>query len=122
MRLTLTTVTLSAPDPAALAEFYARLLGWEITTREPDWVVLRSPDGGLALACQTEPGHVRPVWPAQPGAQQMQAHLEIQVDDLAEAGAHARAVGAVLAEHQPQDDVLVHLDPAGHPFCLWVET
>jgi hypothetical protein len=27
---------------------------------------------------------------------------------------------AVLAAYQPQDDVLVYLDPAGHPFCLWV--
>jgi hypothetical protein len=28
-------------------------------------------------------------------------------------------VGAVLAEYQPQDDVRVYLDPAGHPFCLF---
>ena len=25
-------------------------------------------------------------------------------------------------EFQPQDDVRVYLDPAGHPFCLWVRT
>ena len=30
-------------------------------------------------------------------------------------------LGATLAEFQPQDDVRVYLDPAGHPFCLWVE-
>jgi hypothetical protein len=24
--------------------------------------------------------------------------------------------------HQPQDDVRVMLDPAGHPFCLYVDT
>ena len=29
------------------------------------------------------------------------------------------SVGAVLAEHQPQTDVRVYHDPAGHPFCLW---
>jgi catechol 2,3-dioxygenase-like lactoylglutathione lyase family enzyme len=46
------------------------------------------------------------------------AHFE--VDDLRAASAHARAQGAVLAEFQPQDTVRVHLDPAGHPFCLWV--
>ena len=85
-------------------------------------MVLRSPDERLALACQLEPQHVPPVWPAGPGDQQMQAHLEIQVDDLEEAGAYARSLGAVLAEHQPQADVRVHYDPAGHPFCLWVET
>lgn len=122
MRLTLTTFTLSTSDPDRLADFYAALLGWQVTRREPDWVVLRAPDDRLALACQLEPHHVPPVWPGGPGDQQMQAHLEIQVDDLEEAGAYARSLGAVLAGHQPQDDVRVHLDPAGHPFCLWVET
>lgn len=34
-------------------------------------------------------------------------------------GAHAISVGAVLAEHQPQTDVRVYYDPAGHPFCMW---
>ena len=122
MRLTLTTVTLSTSDPDGLADFYAALLGWQVQRRDPDWVVLRSPDSALALACQLEPHHVPPVWPGGPGDQQMQVHLEVQVDDLEEAGAHARSLGAVLAGHQPQDDVRVHLDPAGHPFCLWVET
>ena len=28
---------------------------------------------------------------------------------------------AQLADFQPQDDVRVYLDPAGHPFCLWAE-
>jgi len=52
----------------------------------------------------------------------MMIHLEILVDDLERAGAHAAACGAVIADHQPQDDVRVYLDPAGHPFCLWIET
>ncbi len=45
-------------------------------------------------------------------------HLDIEVDDLAAATAHATALGASLADEQPQDDVRVLLDPAGHPFCL----
>ncbi len=45
-------------------------------------------------------------------------HLDIQVDDLEAAGAHAVEASAVLAGYQPQDDVRVYLDPAGHPFCL----
>jgi catechol 2,3-dioxygenase-like lactoylglutathione lyase family enzyme len=28
--------------------------------------------------------------------------------------------GPTLAEYQPQDDVRVLLDPAGHPFCLYL--
>jgi catechol 2,3-dioxygenase-like lactoylglutathione lyase family enzyme len=119
-KLTLTTVNLSAPDAGALAGFYRRLLGYEVIAEEPDWVLLRSPDGGVGLACQTESPYVRPIWPTRPGDQQMMMHLEIKVDDLESAGAHAAACGATRAEYQPQEDVRVYLDPAGHPFCLWL--
>lgn len=118
--LELTTVNISAPDPAALARFYQRLLGGEIAVEEPDWVVLRNPHGGVALAFQTESDYARPTWPAGPGDQQMMMHLEIRVDDLEKSAAHATACGATLADFQPQDDVRVCLDPAGHPFCLWL--
>ena len=47
-------------------------------------------------------------------------HLEIRVDDLEAGVAHAVALGATLARFQPQPDVRVCLDPAGHPFCLFV--
>jgi len=119
-RLTLTGIVLDSPEPPALAEFYQRLLGGELHVEGPDWVQLRLPGGGPGLSFQTEPAYVRPVWPAGAGDPQMMVHLDIKVDDLAAAGAHAVAVGAVLAGFQPQDDVRVFLDPAGHPFCLYV--
>jgi hypothetical protein len=82
---------------------------------------LRTSTGGYsALNFQTEENYVPPVWPASPGDAQMMMHLEIKVDDLAAGVAHAVAQGATLAEFQPQDDVRVCLDPAGHPFCLFV--
>ena len=112
----LTATVLDAPDPRALAEFYSRLLGWPIGRDEPDWVTLRPPGGGPGLSFQREPIHARPTWPAVAGEQQMQLHLDIEVGDLESAGARAVAAGAV----QPQEDVRVYLDPAGHPFCLWV--
>lgn len=121
-RMQLTGVVLDAPDARELADFYRRLLGWTVTQDEPGWVQLRPPGGGARLSFQTEPAYVRPTWPAGPGDQQMMAHLDIEVDDLEAAGDHAVAAGATLAEYQPQDDVRVHLDPAGHPFCLWVRT
>jgi len=117
MRLSATV--LDAPDAQELAAFYRRLLGWAARADEPGWVMLSAPDGGAGLSFQTEPGYVRPAWPAGPGDQQMMSHLDIEVDDLAAAGAHAVAAGAVLADYQPQEDVRVYLDPAGHPFCLW---
>ena len=121
-RMTLSTVVLDAPDARALADFYRRLLGWEVKSDEGDWVLLRRPDDGTSLAFQTEEFYVRPVWPGTRGEPLMMLHLDIEVDDLVEAGAHAVAAGAVLAEFQPQDDVRVYLDPAGHPFCLWIMT
>lgn len=119
-RLTYTSTVLGAPNARQLADFYLRLLGWEIEYEEDDWVVIRAVEGVGRLAFQTESAYVRPVWPAKPGDQQMQMHLDIKVDDLETAGAHAVSVGAVLADFQPQDDVRVYLDPAGHPFCLYL--
>ncbi|MGW4151779.1 VOC family protein [Micromonospora chersina] len=119
-RMTLTTTVLDAPDARELAGFYERLLGWSRDEDEPDWVVLAASGGGAGLAFQTEPAYVRPVWPAGPGDPQMMAHLDIKVDDLDAASAYAVSVGATVADFQPQDDVRVHLDPAGHPFCLYL--
>ncbi|MEU9827765.1 VOC family protein [Micromonospora chersina] len=119
-RLRMTATVLDAPDARELAGFYERLLGWSRGEDEPDWVTLVAPEGGAGLSFQTEPAYVRPVWPAGPGEPQMMAHLDIQVDDLDAASAYAVSVGATVADFQPQDDVRVHLDPAGHPFCLYL--
>jgi catechol 2,3-dioxygenase-like lactoylglutathione lyase family enzyme len=117
--MTVSGVVLDSPDPQALARFYEDLLGWKRIQDEPDWVKLAGPDGGACLSFQKESGYVLPTWPAGPGDQQMQVHLDVHVDDLDEAGAHATSSGAVLAPFQPQDDVRVYLDPVGHPFCLF---
>jgi catechol 2,3-dioxygenase-like lactoylglutathione lyase family enzyme len=118
--LTLTTVNIGAPDPLALARFYERLLGWQVTDQEPDFVIVSNPAGGVAVSFQAESGYTPPVWPAGPGDQQMMMHLEIRVDDLDAAVRHAIEAGATFADFQPQDDVRVCLDPVGHPFCLWL--
>ena len=114
-------IVFGAPDARTLAEFYHELLGWPFRMNEPGWVTLRPPGDGPGLSFQTEDAYVRPVWPGGPGDQQMQVHLDIEVNDLDEAGTHAVAAGATLAEFQPQADVRVYLDPAGHPFCLWIQ-
>jgi catechol 2,3-dioxygenase-like lactoylglutathione lyase family enzyme len=118
--MTVSGLVLDAPDAQELAEFYERLLGWKRAQDEPHWVKLAAPDGGAGLSFQTETAYVRPIWPARPGEPQMSMHLDIEVDDLDRASAHAVAAGAAVADYQPQDDVRVHLDPAGHPFCLFV--
>ncbi|MEU4469249.1 VOC family protein [Streptomyces sp. NPDC024017] len=121
----LAAATLDAPDARELADFYLRLLpGWAVRRGEdgPDWVHIRPPDGGTGLSFQTEPAYRPPVWPGEPDRQQMMIHLDIEVDDLEKETARAVAAGARLAAFQPQDDVRVLLDPAGHPFCLYTES
>jgi catechol 2,3-dioxygenase-like lactoylglutathione lyase family enzyme len=120
-RLSLATVVVDCPDAQVLSEFYRRLLGWEVKYREPDWVLLKPPDVGTHLSFQSEADYQPPTWPERPGEQQKMLHLDILVDDLETAGAHALALGATLADYQPQDDVRVYFDPAGHPFCLFID-
>lgn len=120
-RMRVSTVNLSAAEVPGLSRFYAELLGYAVQEGDPEWHYLASSDGSVALSVQHEPTHLPPVWPQTAEAQQMQAHLEIRVDgDLEAAVDAAIALGATVAAYQPQDDVRVLLDPAGHPFCLWV--
>jgi catechol 2,3-dioxygenase-like lactoylglutathione lyase family enzyme len=115
----LSSTVLGTSDPRGLASFYRELLGWEVRDDEEGWVVLEPAGGGTGLSFQREDNHVPPTWPPAPGEQQMQAHLDIGVGDLATGVQHAQSLGATLASYQPQDDVRVLLDPAGHPFCLF---
>src|SRR5918911_1470173 len=83
-------VILDCPDPAALADFYAELLG---------------------LAFQLAPDHVPPQWPDPRFPQQV--HLDVMVDDVDEAEQQVLALGA-----RPLPGEHVYADLAGHPFCL----
>lgn len=121
-RFTLAATTLDAPDAHELAQFYQGLLGWPMRKEEPGWVEIAPPDGGAGLSFQTEPLFNRPRWPSTRSEQQMMMHLDIEVNDLSSAVEHALVLGATLADFQPQDDVRVLCDPAGHPFCLFVRS
>ena len=125
---------LGCDDAWQLAEFYAWLLGWRVVDRSENvpgaWALVESPSGDQKLEFQREEPFVPPVWPTVAGQQQMGMHLDIAVDNLGD-GPHRRtrffelledavARGAQVADHQPQQDrVVVMLDPAGHPFCLF---
>ncbi len=125
-----TSVTIGAPNPSELAAFYARMLDWPVAHDDPPrpgepaeagWAQLRPPAGetGPTLNFEYEAQFQRPVWPSEPGRQTITQHLDIWVTDLDSAVGKAEAAGAVLADYQPQDDVRVMIDPAGHPFCLF---
>jgi hypothetical protein len=112
-------IVLDAPDVGVLTRFYSELRGWPIWKQDDAGAALDLGEGVAYLAIQHNPDYVRPVWPATEGSQQMMMHLDFEVTDLAAAVANALKLGAELPEQQPQDDVRVLLDPAGHPFCLY---
>jgi len=109
---------IEAPDPGALARFYSDLLGWSICHEEPGTTILAPPQGSIFVAFQQAPGYKAPAWPPADGQQRPMMHFDFQVGDLGSAVAEAVALGASVAQHQPQDNVRVLFDPAGHPFCL----
>jgi catechol 2,3-dioxygenase-like lactoylglutathione lyase family enzyme len=116
-------VVIDTPDPLALARFYADLMDWTIVKTEDNFVGI-APMGDHVeyFAFQRSPEYVPPVWPPEDGKQQMMLHVDIEVPDLDAAVAVATQAGARVAGFQPQDTVRVMLDPAGHPFCLYVDT
>jgi len=114
-------VVLEAPDGLALARFYSSLLGWPIAKEGPGGAAIGVPGTSSYLAFDDSPDYVPPVWPAEAGHQRMMMHIDIAVDELAAAVADALELGATEAEFQPQHNVRVLLDPAGHPFCLYLD-
>jgi catechol 2,3-dioxygenase-like lactoylglutathione lyase family enzyme len=120
--ISLGSFVLGTPDPARLAAFYRDLLGWvTVEGADPAFIRLRAPERERpGLSFQLEPDHIAPTWPPREGTQQMQAHLDLLVDDLDAAVGRAVSLGAGRAEHQPAEGVVVLRDPDGHPFCLFL--
>jgi hypothetical protein len=107
------------PGRARARRFHAALRGWTIHGIDEDDAALDPGEGVAHLVVQRNDAYVRPTWPAEPGQQQMMLHLDFEVTDLEAEVRRAVALGATLPDHQPQEDVRVLLDPAGHPFCLY---
>ncbi|MEU8648354.1 VOC family protein [Streptomyces sp. NPDC048737] len=120
----LRSVVLDCPDPLALAEFYAAVVGGTPQAEEGDgdWYVLQVP-GGPRLAFQRAEGLTPPEWPRSDRNSQ-QFHLDLDAGATWEEvdAAHARVLelGArpLDLEDREKKDFQVYADPAGHPFCL----
>ena len=115
-------VVLEAPDAHALARFYSTLLGWPVSSQGPDGAAIAVPGTTSFLTFDNSPDYTPPAWPAAPGRQRMMMHIDIAVDELAVAVADAVDLGATLADFQPNENVRVLIDPAGHPFCLYLDS
>lgn len=113
-------VVLDCPEPRALAEFYAAVLGGRIEG-EGDWVKVVGHDG-TRLAFQEAPGFVPPQWPKPDQSQQFHLDLYLDGERLDAAEEQVLALGARKLQGD-EDGTLgfrVYADPAGHPFCLCV--
>jgi len=108
-------VVIDGPDPLTLAQFYSAILGLPVTYHDEDWVVVAQNDTSSGIAFQRAADHKRPRWPDPNFPQQF--HLDIMVDDVAQAESEVLALGARrLPAAKPTSHV--YADPAGHPFCL----
>jgi catechol-2,3-dioxygenase len=109
----LEVVVLDASDIEQLATFYAQLTGWQVASKDSDWIALSAP-GGTQLAFQLAPDHVPPQWPGQEHPQQF--HLDLLVDGYQEAADRAVGIGATRLADGATWVTLA--DPAGHPVDL----
>ena len=108
-------VVIDCPDPAALAAFYAELLGLPVTYRSDDWVVIAKNDTTSGIAFQLAPEYQPPQWPNPDQPQQY--HLDVMVDDVDAAELQVLTLGAQRLSSEDGRSK-VYADPAGHPFCL----
>ena len=102
----------------ALADFYARLLGWTKTFSGNGFAVISSPEHPSLLVFQAVENYQKPVWPWEKDKQAQMMHFDFYVENLQEAVEHAKACGAAVSEVQFFEESTTMLDPAGHPFCL----
>ena len=105
-------VSLDCADPAELADFYLQLLGGRLLWTRPTSAAVQTP--GVLLIPQRVADYQPPVWP---GASVV--HVDLTAGEhLEEPTRRAIALGARLADPQPDPRWRVLLDPAGHPFCI----
>ncbi|MCX2947065.1 VOC family protein [Lentzea sp. NEAU-D7] len=118
MRIKFQVVAFDAADIAEESRFWAGVLGGEVQ-EDDDWHMVVV-DGVPRVGVQLAPDHAPPQWPDGPTKQQV--HLDLWVEDFAEAHEQVMALGARVLKpaigNTTGDDFQVYADPAGHPFCL----
>ena len=105
-------IVLDVNDLDREAEFWSQLLGVAIAGRVEQYIVLEpQSDSGIRLSLQEVPE-------AKTGKNRM--HLDLHVEDLDAATAHAVGLGAAqVDEHRwPTFMWRVFQDPEGNEFCL----
>lgn len=108
-------ITIDCDDADAMRRFYAEALGGVDIPSFAQSVRV----GGMPLNFRELEDWVRPTWPGG----DMQIHFEILVNvgELETQEARLMSLGAKKSPHQDPNDpgLIVMLDPAGHPFCIF---
>ncbi|MET9801941.1 VOC family protein [Streptomyces sp. NPDC006368] len=111
MRAVVSEIVFDCADPAALARFWAALLGGEPVDRSPDWSYV-DPPGFVRVAFQRVP---------EGKAVKNRLHLDLEAGDVDTAAAGAVRLGAVRVDDIVTDDhgrFQVLRDPEGNEFCF----
>ncbi|MEU8888691.1 VOC family protein [Streptomyces sp. NPDC048442] len=117
MRARIDEIVFDCADPAALARFWAGLVGGEPVRRSPDWSYIDLPadePGKFSnrLAFQRVP---------EGKAVKNRLHLDLLAEDIPAFSAEAVALGATLSGSVVTDEAgsfQVLLDPEGNEFCF----
>jgi catechol 2,3-dioxygenase-like lactoylglutathione lyase family enzyme len=116
MTTSIRNVVLGSPNDRALGRFYADLLGWRVV-REDWFVVAKDPNTVPRLAFDTETDYRPPRW--QDPEHPQQVHLDLPARDLDAADELAVRLGGTRL--QDTDEYRTYADPAGHPFCVYLD-
>jgi hypothetical protein len=112
------SIVFDCNDPAELAQFWAAMVGGEITMTGDGFVAVRTNRGWIAA--MRVPDYRPPTWGDTAVPKQM--HIDLSVEDLEEAEAATVLLGARILPDQPAPDrYRIFVDPAGHPFCLSIQ-
>lgn len=129
MRIHHLQVSLGTSDKPELARFYEHLLHGTVSRKHPDKPERKDDPEWMHLDTDTDTHSFRlnfeydkewrpPVFPSEPGKNNITQHLDVFVYDLDEAVSHALTCGATLDSHQFEESIRIMRDPQGHPFCL----
>jgi len=104
-------VVIDCRDAAGLAEFWLGVLGGHVVRQSHEWVALHPPRG-IVVSFQVVP---------EPKTVKNRVHLDVDVDDLADATEAAEGLGATRIGEIVSDELggfQVMADPEGNEFCL----
>ena len=104
-------VVIDCHDASRLAEFWLGVLGGHVVRQSHEWVALHPPHG-ITVSFQVVP---------EPKTVKNRVHLDVDVDDLAEAIEATEALGATRVGETMWDELggfQVMSDPEGNEFCL----